>query len=58
MKLRPGFSWEKEDKFQKEADFILKENVTKILGGNLKGYIWSTALCGDEIWTLWKVGQK
>ena len=46
-----------------KAAFNKKKVSTSKLDLNLrkklvKCYIWSVALCGTEIWTLWKVDQK
>jgi hypothetical protein len=41
----------KKDVFTRNFNLNLRKKI-------LKCHIWSTAVCGAEIWTLWKVDRK
>jgi hypothetical protein len=44
-------SFNKQNLLTSKQDLNLRNKLVKC-------YIWSTALCGAENWTLWKVGHK
>jgi hypothetical protein len=56
VKLNPELPWQKQHSTRRRL-FTSKLDLN--LGKKLvKCYIWSIALYGAEMWTLWKVDQK
>jgi hypothetical protein len=55
-KLNPGLPLHKQ--YSTERILFTSKLHKKLRRKLVKRFIWSTALCGAEKWTLWKVDQK